>query len=80
MISYDATKHKEALESLSIGPTVTRNLRSKIIQLVTAYWDTFAPEGIKKQYLDMRSELTLEQAKVSAATHQTMVITKGGLL
>ena len=80
MISHDVNKHKKSLESLSIGPTVTRDFRSKIIKLVTSYWDTFAPEGIRKKFSDMSSELTLERAKASAAAHQTMVITKEGLL
>ena len=51
LISYNSVNHEKILDSLHIGPTITANLRSKIVNLVTHYWDVFAPEGICRPIL-----------------------------
>ena len=47
-IPYDKENHKTALDKLSISSTATRSIRSKVLSIVTAYWDVFAPEGIQR--------------------------------
>ena len=51
LISYHKPTHEKALNSIKIGPTVTRLLRAKVISLVTTYWDVFDPAGIRKTIL-----------------------------
>ena len=48
---YNVDKHKRVLDTLVIGNTVTRTLKSMILNLITAYWDVFDPDGIRKNIL-----------------------------
>ena len=51
IIVYDQVKHKKALDSLIIGPITTSLVRAKNIDIITLYWDMYAPEGIKRHIL-----------------------------
>ena len=63
IITYDQFKHKKALDSLIIGPTTTSPVREKIIDIITSYWDVYAPEGIKCYILGYEFEIDTDTNK-----------------
>jgi len=73
---------KKALDSLSIGPNTTRDIRLQIIKLTMHYWGVFAPEGIWKNILGYKFKIDIGTSggvccrKLSYCHHEGAIILK----
>ena len=57
-------KHKIALDELSIGLTTTSNIHIKVLDIVTVYWDAFAPEDIQRCSIGYKFKIDTNTTKV----------------
>ena len=48
---YADDVHNEALKELSFGDTACPKMKGMAVNIVKAYWDAFAPEGISRHIL-----------------------------